>query len=682
MFLRCCTILAAAAQLPVVFAQSHKKAAPAKESAADWPTYARDLTGDRYSPLKQIDTANAGKLTLAWSYELAPPGRGGDGRAGGRGAAPTPTPENAGEGQEAPAPAARGGEGGGRGPGGRGRGPAGPTANAEPTPIVVAGIMYLPAGNRIFAFEADTGKEKWVKTMPFAVPSRGAAYWPGDKTNPPRLIFMFMAGWRLIAVDANTGDIDPGFGNEGVVDTKISWNGVPTIYKNIVMIGASNGEIPHGPPGDMRTFDAVAGKPLWTFHTVPQPGEPNFGSWAGDSWKGFSGTNVWGWYMTVDEQRGILYMPLGSPAGNYYGGDRPGNDLYGNSLVFVDANTGKYLWHFQTVHHDLWDSDLPPGAALVDVKKNAKTIPAVAAIGKPALMFIFDRTGGKPVFGVEERPVPKGDVPGEWYSPTQPFPLKPPQLARNSFDKDKDMVTAADTAPEHAQACRELWDRAGGYYNAGPYTPFLFHEERAPPKSTLQFPGNGGANWGGAAVDPKTGYIYVRTQDAALSGWIERKRPGGNYGSGNGSPQLYDRGSITGPGPYSGFSASFKTPDGHTVSLPCNKPPWGRLFAVDANTGDIAWQVPLGITESLPEGKQNTGTGGSAGPIVTAGGLVFICSTTDHRFRAIDSKTGKELWVAKLPANANANPMTYQANNGKQYVAVVATNSVQVFALP
>lgn len=250
MFLRCCIILAAAALLPVVFAQSHKKAAPAKESAADWPTYARDLTGDRYSPLKQIDTANTGKPTLAWSYELAPPGRGGGGRAGGRGAAPTPTPETAGEGQEAPAPAARGGEGGGRGPGGRGRGPAGPTANAEATPIVVAGIMYLPAGNRIFAFEADTGKEKWVKTVPFAVPSRGVAYWPGDKTNPPRLIFM--AGSRLVAVDANTGDIDPGFGNDGVVDTKISWNGVPTIYKNIVMIGASNGEIPHGPPGDMR----------------------------------------------------------------------------------------------------------------------------------------------------------------------------------------------------------------------------------------------------------------------------------------------------------------------------------------------------------------------------------------------------------------------------------------------
>jgi glucose dehydrogenase len=216
----------------------------------------------------------------------------------------------------------------------------------------------------------------------------------------------------------------------------------------------------------------------------------------------------------------------------------------------------------------------------------------------------------------------------------------------------------------------------------GPYTPFLFYAEGAPPKSTLQFPGNGGLNWGGTATDPTTGYIYVRTQDAALSGWIEKKREAGNYGSGNGWPQLYDRGSITGPGPYSGFSASFKTAGGRTVSLPCQKPPWGRLFAVNANAGDIAWQVPLGLTESLPAGKQLTGTGGSAGPIATGGGLVFIGSTSDNRFRAFDSKTGKELWVAKLDAAANADPMSYEGRNGKQYVAVIATNSVQVFALP
>ena len=686
MFLRCSAILFCSVLLSdALSAQANQK--PKKENPADWPTYARDLAGDRYSPLKQIDRANVGKLALAWSYRIAPaPPAGGRGRAGRGGAAPeAAAPPAAAGGQPAAPPSeaeARGvAPGAGRGArGGRGRGPAGPTANPEATPIVVGGVMYIPAGNRIIALDAATGMEKWVAPLPFATTARGVAYWPGDGSHEPRLIFT--EGPTLAALDATTGKIDPGFGNEGVVDIKIAWNGVPTIYNNIVMIGASNGENLHGPPGDTRAYDAVTGKQLWTFHTIPQPDEPNFGSWVGDSWKGFSGTNVWGWYMTVDEQRGILYMPLGSPAGNYYGGDRPGNDLYGNSLVAVDANTGKYLWHFQTVHHDLWDSDLPPGAGLVDIKKDGKTIPALAAIGKPALMFILDRANGKPVFGVEERPVPKGDVPGEWYSPTQPFPLKPPQLARHSFNKDTDMVTAEDTTPEHAKACQELWDRAGGFYNAGPYTPFLFHAEGAPPRSTLQFPGNGGPNWGGTAIDPKTGYIYVKTQDAALTGWIEKKRPGGNYGSGNGSPQLYDRGSINGPGPYSGFSASFKTADGRTVSLPCNKPPWGQLYAVNANTGDVAWRVRIGLTESLPEGKQLTGTGGSAGPIVTAGGLVFIGATTDSRFRAFDSKTGKELWVTRLERNANANPMTYEAKNGKQYVAVIATNSVMVYALP
>lgn len=658
----------------VLLAQGAKSSAPAKDNPADWPTYARDLAGTKYSPLKQIDPANVGKLTVAWSYQLsAAGGRGAGGRGGGRGAAPAPTPAaQTGEGQQAPAPAGRGG-GGGRGAGGA-------TANPEATPIVVGGTMYLPAGNRILALDGETGKEVWVAQLPFPTTARGAAYWPGNKTNPPRIIFM--AGQHLVALNAQTGKLDPGFGNEGVVDTKFDWYGVPTIYQNVIMTGTFLQEVIHGPSGDTHAFDAVTGKPLWTFHTTPEPGEPNFGSWEGDSWKNYSGNNVWGWYMTVDEQRGVLYMPIGGPAGNYYGGDRPGNNLYGNSLVAVDAKTGKYLWHFQTVHHDLWDSDLPPGAAMLDIKKDGKTVPAVIAIGKPALMFILDRTDGKPVFGVEERPVPKGDVPGEWYSPTQPFPVKPPQLGRNSFDKDKDMVTAEDTTPEHVKACQELWDRAGGYYNAGPYTPFVFHAEGAPPHSTLQFPGNGGPNWGGTAVDPKTGYVYVRTQDQALSGWIEKKREGGNYGSGNGSPQVYDRGSVTGPGPYSGFSASFKTPEGRTVSLPCNKPPWGRLFAVNANTGEIAWQSVLGLTESLPEGKQLTGTGGSAGPIVTAGGLVFVGSTSDSRFRAFDSKTGKELWAAKLPANANANPMSYQGKNGKQYVAVIATNSVQVFALP
>ena len=652
-------LAAASLMAPGVFAQSSApatRARPAKDNPADWPMYTRDLAGTRFSPLAEINTKNVSRLKVAWSVTLGPAPTG----AGRRGADPA---------AEAPPAAAES------------RGPAGPTANAEATPIVVRGILYLPAGNRILALDAETGTQVWTAPLPFSTNARGVSYWPGDRENPARILFT--AGPRLVALNASTGKIDPGFGKEGIVDISVPWGGAPAIYNDVVIVGASNGENLYGPPGDTRAFDARTGAKLWQFHSIPLPGEAGFGSWMGDSWKGFSGTNVWGWYMTLDEKRGILYMPFGSPAGNYYGGDRPGNNLFGNSVVAVNALTGQYLWHFQTVHHDLWDSDLPPAPGLVDIKRNGKTLAALAAIGKPALMFILDRTNGTPVFGVEERPVPKGDVPGEWYSPTQPFPLKPPQLARNSFNKDTDMVTAEDTTPGHAKACQELWDKSGGFYNAGPYTPFLFHEQGAPPRSAMQFPGNGGPNWGGTATDPRTGYIYLQTHDNALVGWVEKKRPGGNYGSGNGSPQLYDRGSVNGTGPYFGFSAPARDENGHVIgNWPCQKPPWSRLFAVNANTGDIAWQVPLGITEALPAAKQKTGGAGSAGPIVTGGGVVFIGATNDSRFRAFDSKTGEELWAFKLERPANANPVTYQAKNGKQYVAVMATNSLEVFALP
>ena len=628
--------------------------AQTKIAPGDWPDYNRDLGGTRYSPLDQINTKNVANLAPAWSFSLASP------------AAATGTEES---------PFAAGG-GGGRG----GRGPRG--ISSEATPLLVHGVLYLPAGNRVVALDPDTGSEMWQYTLQTGqASSRGVAYWPADQDNPPRIIFT--AGRRLIALNANTGKIDPGFGKEGEVDMGVPWSGVPVIYKNVAIVGATVGEVPTGAAGNSRAFDARTGAKLWEFHTVPQPGETGHDSWLNDGWKDRSGTNVWAWHMTVDEQRGIVYMPIGGPAANYFGGDRPGANLFGNSIVAVDAETGKYKWHFQTVHHDLWDSDLPPAPGLIDLNVNGKKIPALAAIGKTAWMFILDRVTGKPVFGVEERPVPKGDVPGEWYSPTQPFPLKPPPLARTSF-KPEDIVTAEDTTPEHAKACQEVYAKAGGFYNAGPFTPFMVHEEGTPPRSTIQFPGNGGANWGGTATDPKTGYVYVQTHDTALSGWMEKRRDGLNYGNGTqGSTQPYDRGSVDGPGPYHGFSATVRDADGHVLGTwPCQKPPWGRLFAVNANTGEIAWQTPLGITEAFPEGKRNTGGTGSAGPIVTAGGLVFIGATNDSRFRAFDAKTGQELWVTKLARNANANPLTFAGKNGKQYVAVVATDTLRVFALP
>jgi quinoprotein glucose dehydrogenase len=615
--------------------------------AGDWPMYSRDLTSSRYSPLKQIATANVNKLGKVWSYRPAAP-------AG----AAAPAPDEA--------------KGGGKG---KGKGPAVPAVVAESTPIVVNGVMYVPAGNQVVALDADTGKEIWThRTTGGNVATRGIGYWPGDgSSNPARVLYT--VGTNMFALSAATGATDPGFGKEGVVNIEISWGGAPYVYKNLIIMGNNNGERTDGPAGDTKVYDARTGAELWRFKTMVQPGNKDFeGAWLNDSWKQQrAGLNVWGWYFTVDEERDLIFMPVGSAAGNYYGGDRPGNNLYGNALVAVNATTGKYVWHFQLIHHDLWDADLPAAPSLFDVKKNGRTIPALAVINKTGLMFILNRETGEPIHGVEERAVPKGDVPGEWYSPTQPFPLKPPPLVRMSFNKAEDFVRASDTTPEHLKACEELWDKAGGFINQGPFTPFGFHEAGAPPKSYVQFPGVGSPNWGGTAADPTTGYVYIGTSDSALTGWIEKKVAGGNYGAlTDGSPLPMDRGSYSGPGPYSSFSAG---------GMPCQRPPWGRVYAINANTGEIAWKVVLGVNERLPKEKQQVGAIGGSGPTATAGGLLFA-PTNDGYFHALDSKTGKELWSVKLDGNMNANPMTYTGKSGKQYVAGVAGGAVVAFAVP
>jgi len=613
----------------VLFASLAPSAMAQKTASGDWPMYRHDLEGSGYSPLKQIDATNVSKLTQAWTMPLSD----------------------------------RGG--------------------LEVTPIVVDGVMYLPGAGHVFALDAVTGKQIWSYDVAMG-PTRGVAYWPGDKDNPPRVVFTTFSR-KMIELDAATGKPVSSFGKDGSIELTVGYSGIPTIYKNLAFLGASVGELPTGPPGDTRAVDILTGAIVWTFHTVAQPGETGHETWLDDGWKGRSGTNVWGWYMTVDPKSNLLYMPIGGPSPNYYGGDRPGADLFGNSVVAVDATTGKLKWYFQTIHHDLWDQDLPPGPALIDVKANGKKTPAVIVVGKAGLMYILNRDTGKPVFGVEERPVPKGDVPGEWYSPTQPFPLKPPPLARNSYKAD-DLVTADETSPEHAKACQDVLAKNGTLYNEGPFTAWLYHEDGAPPKTTIQFPGGtGGVNWGGAATDPTDGYVFVHTHDVSLMGWIEKKRAGaGSYGRGTeGSTQVYDRASVNGPGPYNGFTATVKDSDGKVLgNWPCQKPPWGKLIAVNANTGDIAWETVSGITEGLPADKQDTGNGSSAGPIATAGGLVFDGSTTDSRIRAYDSKTGKELWVAKMAKSGSADPMTYQGKDGKQYVAIVASDTVYVYSLP
>jgi len=489
-----------------------------------------------------------------------------------------------------------------------------------------------------------------------------------------------MAGSTMYALDADSGQPSAGFGDDGRIGVGVGYGGTVTVYRNVAIIGAASLEVPQGDPGNPRAFDVRTGKKLWEFQTVPRKGERYNETW-GDGWDRRGGTNMWAFSASIDTERGIVYLPISGPAANYYGGDRPGNNVYANSVVALDAETGEYKWHFQTVHHDIWDSDTPSPGGLVTLRVNGRSVPAIASVGKTSYMFILDRTTGQPVFGVEEKKVPKGDVPTEWYSPTQPIPVKPRPLSRVSF-KPSDMVTAKDTTPEHAAACKAMWDKAGGYRNDGPFTPFYYHEDGAPPKSTIQFPGGiGGVNWGGVAVDPTTGYVFVNAHDTSLVGWVEKKPEGVNYSfDAPGSNQPYDRASVNGKGPFFSFNAPINGKSG--AALPCQKGPWAKLVAVNANTGDVAWESVLGLNESLPEGKQLSGNAGSAGPTVTAGGLVFIGATNDRRFRAFDSKTGKEIWTMPIPANANANPMTYQGKNGKQYVAIVAGNNVLAFALP
>ncbi len=627
--------------LPSLFAQ-----AGGPKDAADWPMYNRDPAGTRYSPLTQINTKNASQLKLAWSYQLKS-------SATGRGA-----PRSSG---------------------------------SEVTPIVVDGVMYLPAAGRVVALDAVTGKEIWRYELPAGSPgNRGVTYWPGDKDNPPRIIFT--TGHMMVGLNAKTGKLDPGFGKEGQVDLVVPYTAPPTVYKNMLFVGANVPEI-NAPnlPGDTRAYDARTGAKMWEFHSVPRLGEVGNDTWAPDAWKDRTGVNNWGFQMSVDAQRDLLYTTFGSPASDFYGGDRIGNDLFGNSVVALDANTGKMKWYFQAVHHDVWDFDLPPAAGLIDVTIKGKKVPIMAQTGKVGYMYILNRVTGEPVFGVKETPVPKSQVPGEQLSATQQIPLKPPPFGRMSF-KMEDLVTAEDTTAEHAAACRDLVEKSGGAHNEGPFTPYAWRAPGAPPVSNVIFPGPiGGANWGGTASDPKLGYVFVFTNEYGSIGWVQKEPET--------SKVPYQQASILGNPFNSKFWALKKDANGLTLgaqSWPCQKPPWGRLTAVNAATGEFAWQIRLGVTDELPEGKKNTGRIGFGGPIVTAGGLVFIGATNDKRFRAIDSRTGKELWETKLEYNAIAVPMTYQGKDGKQYVAITAANggagvtdpdsrgeeSVVVFALP
>ena len=616
--------------------------ASALHAQKDWPLFGNDPGAMRYSPLTEINTENISRLQLVWTYKTE------EAASAGSAVVEAENPN----------------------PGRRGRFQA---RRSQVAPLVVDNVMYLTTPyNRAVALDPETGEELWqyeVSEDSGRVAIRGLTHWPGDEQSPPTIFFGTSLGF-LIALNAKTGSPVPGFGDEGVLDMKqampakfaesrFGLSSPPAIYKNLVITGSHVQESPSlGPPGDIRAWDAHTGKLVWTFHTIPRPGEPGHDTWEGDSWRDRSGANVWG-YMTVDTERGLVFLPLGCATYDYYGGDRKGANLYGSTLVALDAETGKLKWHFQTTHHDVWDYDLESAPALFDVTVDDQKFPAVGQMTKQGLLFILDRTTGRPIHGVEERPaLQEGFAAGEHPWPTQPFPVKPPPLARNTFSPDE----IATVTPEHQKYCEEMLQADGGLRTGGPYLPFG-------DKPSIIFPGTlGGGNWHGTSFDPNLGYLFVNTQSLGEVYQIV-SRPQGPTAQ---RYKFWDDGKF----------------------WPCQQPPWGELSAVNVNTGEIAWRVPLGVFDELTEkGVPKTGTPNMGGSMATAGNLVFIGGTVDDRFRAFDSRTGEEVWVTNVGAAARAIPITYEGESGKQYVVIMVSGggflrdhvipaTLMVFALP
>jgi quinoprotein glucose dehydrogenase len=594
----------------------------------EWPVYGGDPEGMRYSRLSQISTSNVLKLKLAWQYGVKP-------------ANPNASAANR------------------------------IVASTEAVPVMAGGLLFTPtADHSIVALEPETGKQVWKYDLAdgVAAPLRGVTYWPGNSQQAPR-IFAGLSNGRLIALDARTGKLVPGFANEGVLnlrsgvtdkfpDAPYHMSSPAAIFRNLLITGAQGKEDdPDGPAMDVRGWDLTIGKLVWTFHTIPHPGEAGYETWPTDNWVTAGSPANWG-ATTVDARRGLVFLPIGQPAAQYYGGARHGQNLYSSSIVSLDAATGKVRWHFQLTHHDLWDYDAEAAPALMEVSRGGRKIPVVVAVSKAGLMFFLDRETGQSIYPLEERPVPPSDVPGEQTWPTQPFPIKPPPLSRMGITPDE-IFTGE---PEHEKFCRDLVEKIGGIHSLGPYTPYSSKEFR------ILFPGQqGGPNYGGVAVDPALQYVFVNSRNVGGMGRLDKSKEG--------DPVTYRRFSPLGAGT---VNARFWDP---AKQWACQQPPWAELMAINAQTGDIAWRVPLGISDELEaKGLHNVGAFGQGGPIATAGGLVFIAGTNDKRFRAFDSRKGTLLWETKLDSEGHTSPITYRGRNGKQYVVIVSSG-VNAFSL-
>jgi quinoprotein glucose dehydrogenase len=645
----------------------------------EWRSYGADLANTRYSPLDQVDAGNFKNLEIAWRFKTDNLG---------------PRPE----------------------------------FNLESTPLVANGVLYSTAGTRrsVVALDAATGELLWVHgenegprgtNAPRILSGRGLAYWTDGREE--RILYV-TPGYRLIALNAKTGAPVAGFGQNGVVDLKqeddqeidlvtgeVGLHATPLVSmsKNVVVIGAAHrpGGVPRGKTnvkGFIRGYDARTGKRLWIFHTIPGLGEFGNDTWEKDSWKYTGNAGVWG-QMAIDEELGMVYLPVELPTGDYYGGNRPGANLFGETLVALDLMTGQRKWHFQFVHHGIWDFDMAAPPILADITVDGRAIKAIAQPTKQSWLYVFDRTNGQPVWPIVERPVPKGDVPAEWYAPTQPFVTKPPAFDRQGVSID-DLI---DFTPElRAEAVKFV-----AKYKIGPlFTPPVVSKIEGP-LGTLMLPSaGGGANWAGGAYDPETHMVYVYSQTTPTSLGLVPAPAGNDFGfvSGNAATAAAaaaQRGA--GPGGQAGAPGQAgAAPAGrgrggaeggegggggpnalNVRGLPLIKPPYGRITAIDLNKGDIVWQVAHGET---PDNVRNhpdlkgvtiprTGQTGVIGTLVTktlviAGERQFT-TTPDHprgaMLRAYNKANGQEVGAVFMPATQTGSPMTYMLN-GKQYVVV------------
>jgi len=646
----------------------------------DWPAYGGNSEATHYSPLSQINRRNVKRLRVAWSYDAAE------------------------------------------------------TGGLQTSPIEVNGVLYgLSPSQKVFAVDAATGKLKWRFDSGIAgtQPNRGLAYW---KDGGDHRILVGVMNF-VYALNAETGEPIGSFGDRGRIDLRqnlgrdpggvsIALTSPPVVYKDLFFVGGREPETLPAPPGDIRAYEVRNGRLRWSFHTIPHPGEYGYETWPKEAWKTSGAANNWAG-MTVDSKTGILYVPTGSAAFDFYGGDRLGEDLFANCLIALKAETGERIWHFQGVRHDLWDRDFPAPPALVSVKREGKNIQAVAQTSKQGFLYLFDRPNGTPLFSIELHRYPSTHLPGELTVEQQPLPTRPNPYARQ-------LLTGDLLTKRTPEAQRWASEKFKTLRSEGQFVPLSTNED------TVIFPGfDGGAEWGGPAFDPETGIIYVNSNDVAWYAKLTRNidyRPSGrgiyhdqcticHRDDMGGSPPLYpslkqvdkrlDRAAVAaviqkGRGrmpAFPGLSATqlgalidyvikgedkeLSSADSPTPSMPYRFSgytrfldpegypavawPWGTLNAINLNSGDYAWKIPFGeYPELAAKGMKDTGTENYGGPIVTAGGLLFIGATNyDKKFRAFDKSTGELLWETTLPFAGNATPITYEVS-GVQYVVIAA----------